>query len=78
MKTPRGTVPLRKFFVLVDQGPVEKLREILEDLPPDGKVSDQKVKEMLAKAGVEMARRTVAKYRAKFLGKKISRKEKTT
>ena len=78
VKTPRGTVPLRKFFVLVDQGPVEKLREILEGLPPGEKVSDQKVAELLAKAGVSMARRTVAKYRAQILGKKISRKERTT
>lgn len=66
VKTPRGTVPLRKFFVLVDQEPVEKLREILLSLPRDRHVSDREVSEMMTKAGYKMARRTVAKYRAKL------------
>ena len=66
VKTPRGTVPLRKFFALVDQAPVEKLREILAGVPPGTKLSDQKVSELMTKAGFPMARRTVAKYRAGF------------
>lgn len=66
VKTPRGTVSLRKFFQLVDQEPIEKLREILLSLPPRPHVPDQKVAEMLEKAGYKMARRTVAKYRRKF------------
>ena len=64
VKTPRGTVPLRKFFALVDQEPVEKLREILDNAPKG--LSDRAVSELMAKAGYAMARRTVAKYRAKF------------
>lgn len=66
VKTPRGTVPLRRFFVLVDQEPVEKLREIFAALPRDRHVSDIKVAEMMVKAGYPMARRTVAKYRRKL------------
>ena len=66
VKTPRGTVPLRKFFQLVDQRPIEKLREILLALPRDSHVSDLKVAEMITKAGFPMARRTVAKYRLRF------------
>ena len=68
VKTPRGTVPFRKFFVLVDQEPVEKLREILNALPPGEKVSDRVLSERMAKAGCPMARRTVAKYRLKLQG----------
>ena len=67
VKTPRGTVPLRKFFALVDQGPIEKLREILAAIPRGTKVSDREVSERMAQAGFPMARRTVAKYRAGFL-----------
>ena len=67
VKTPRGTVPLRKFFALVDQGPIEKLREILAAIPKGMKVSDREISERMAQAGFPMARRTVAKYRAGFL-----------
>ena len=66
VKTPRGTFPLRRFFQLVDQAPVEKLREILQGLPERPHVPDRTVAEMVAKAGYPMARRTVAKYRRKF------------
>ena len=67
VKTPRGTVPLRKFFALVDQGPSEKLREILSAIPKGMKVSDREISERMAQAGFPMARRTVAKYRVGFL-----------
>ena len=67
VKTPRGTVPLRKFFALVDQGPIEKLREILSAIPKGMKVSDREISERMAQAGFPMARRTVAKYRVGFL-----------
>ena len=66
VKTPRGTFPLRKFFPLVDQAPLEKLREILLALPADPHVPDLKVAELIAKAGYPMTRRTVAKYRRRF------------
>ena len=63
VKTPKGTVPLRKFFVLVDQKPVEKLRELLQAIPVGTHVSDMALSEQMAKEGFVMARRTVAKYR---------------
>ena len=66
VKTPRGTVPLRKFFPLVDQAPLERLREILEALPSRPHVSDREVAERMKAAGFPMARRTVAKYRQRF------------
>lgn len=66
VKTPRGTFPLRKFFQLTDQAPVERLREILLKLPADPHVPDRAVAEMIAAAGYPMARRTVAKYRRLF------------
>ena len=66
VKTPRGTVPLRRFFVLVDQAPIERLREIFESAPKDKRPSDREASEMMGRAGFPMARRTVAKYRAKL------------
>lgn len=66
VRTPRGTVPLRKLFVLVDQAPIEKLREILASFPAGKRPSDEAVAAMMAKAGYAMARRTVAKYRVKL------------
>ena len=67
VRTPRGTVPLRRFFVLVDQAPLEKLREILENATAEKKrLSDRAVSEIMTKAGYKMARRTVAKYRARL------------
>lgn len=70
VKTPRGTLPLRTFFAVVDRGPVEELRRLIESLPKDAKVSDREISERLAKQGVRMARRTVAKYRSRFEQKK--------
>ena len=67
VRTPRGTVPLRRFFVLVDQAPLEKLREILENAAAEKKrLSDREVSEIMTKAGYKMARRTVAKYRTRL------------
>ena len=66
VKTPRGTFPLRKFFVLVNQEPIERLRQLLESIPQGKHVSDRELSEMMAKEGFKMARRTVAKYRVKL------------
>ena len=68
VKTPRGTVPFRKFFALVDQKPVETLRELLAAIPAGAAVSDRELAERMAKAGCPMARRTVAKYRLRLAG----------
>ena len=65
VKTPRGTFPLRMFFRRTEQAPLVKLAEIFAS--EDGaKLSDREVSLLMAEAGFQMARRTVAKYRAKF------------
>lgn len=67
VKTPRGTIPLRLFFTQLDQGKLNKLREILSEAKQSGvRLSDKKIAEMMKKDGFEMARRTVAKYRLKL------------
>lgn len=66
VKTPRGTMPFRSFFVLVDQEPLEALREVLESRPKNVHVSDAVIAEEITKKGYPMARRTVAKYRLKW------------
>ena len=66
VKTPRGTIPLRKFFVLVDPAPVEKLKALLAAIPAGARISDRELSERLAKSGYSMARRTVSKYRRRL------------
>lgn len=66
VKTPRGTFPLRRFFALVDQAPLEKLRELLSAIPENRRVSDRILAEEMAKAGFPLARRTIAKYRMRL------------
>lgn len=73
MRTPRGVVELRKFFTAglpTDSGEAvsnrsiqEKLRQILEGEDRTKPYSDEKLAEMLRAQGVDIARRTVAKYR---------------
>ena len=66
VKTPHGTVPLRRFFVLVDQAPIERLRALYASFPAGERPSDEAVAAMMKKEGFSMARRTVAKYRARL------------
>lgn len=65
VKTPRGVFPLRAFFRRVAQAPLEKLGEILNS-EEGAKLSDREISVLMGKAGFPMARRTVAKYRAKL------------
>ena len=65
VKTPRGTFPLRAFFRRTAQAPLMKLGEILKS-SENASLSDQRISELMAAAGYKMARRTVAKYRAKL------------
>ena len=65
VKTPRGTFPLRAFFRRTDQAPLVKLGEILES-GEGAKLSDREISVLMGEAGFPMARRTVAKYRAKL------------
>lgn len=41
----------------------EIIKEILSELGPDQRLSDQKLSDLLARRGINLARRTVAKYR---------------
>ncbi len=66
VKTPHGVVPLRKFFTLVNQAPLEKLREIFASFSSKPRPSDEAVSRLMKEAGYPMARRTVAKYRVKL------------
>ena len=61
---PGGTiVPLSRFFG-VSGGVDEELRKLLESA--DGPMSDQRLAERLREAGYPIARRTVAKHRARL------------
>jgi RNA polymerase sigma-54 factor len=65
VKTPRGTFPLRAFFRRTAQAPLAKLGEIVNSRENAG-LSDREISRLMAEAGYPMARRTVAKYRAKL------------
>lgn len=66
----QGTYPLRYFFnrAIGDQGPSQqaikrKLLELVRNEDPRHPLSDQKLCRLLAEQGIQVARRTVAKYR---------------
>lgn len=66
----QGTYPLRYFFsrAIGDQGPSQqavkrKLLELVKAEDPKHPLSDQKLCQLLAEQGIQVARRTVAKYR---------------
>ena len=73
VKTPRGTFPLKHFFTSgfqTDSGDsvsnyriMNQIKETISNENPIHPVSDQKIVEALAKQGLNVARRTVAKYR---------------
>jgi RNA polymerase sigma-54 factor len=73
LHTPRGVFEFRFFFssqVAGDDGAGisstairAKIRKLVSQEPPDRPLSDQQIVEMLAADGVQVARRTVAKYR---------------
>lgn len=75
VRTPFGVVPLRAFFVKGEKTEVEELKKILKEYAESGNYpGDRVISEELQKRGVKMARRTVAKYRAKLYN--IPKKEK--
>jgi RNA polymerase sigma-54 factor len=74
MQTPRGTLELKSFFsVGVKQGNQEettaassiryRVRKLIEEEDKVAPLSDDVIVEILSKNNVEIARRTVAKYR---------------
>jgi RNA polymerase sigma-54 factor len=73
IQTSRGTFPLRKFFSgKIASGPdseesqksvMEKIKHLIGTENPKKPLSDQKIAESLSQDGIQVARRTVAKYR---------------
>ena len=78
----QGTYPLRYFFsrAVSEQGPYQqavkrKLLELVKAEDPKRPLSDQKLVELLDAQGIQLARRTVAKYRLELgLGSSTARK----
>ncbi|GHU05303.1 RNA polymerase sigma-54 factor [Alphaproteobacteria bacterium] len=74
MATPRGIYELKYFFTqaIADSGGGEahsaeavrhKIRSLIEVEKPDAVLSDDSIVEILRESGIDIARRTVAKYR---------------
>jgi len=73
IQTPHGTFEMKYFFTPGYQGQdgetlsntsvKERIAKIIDSEPPAKPFSDQKIVEILAEEGVQIARRTVAKYR---------------
>jgi RNA polymerase sigma-54 factor len=71
--TPRGVFELKYFFsshVSTDDGGEcsstairAKIKQLVKDEPLDKPLSDNKIAKLLENAGINIARRTVAKYR---------------
>jgi len=76
IETPRGIVPLRMFFTggtTSDSGEEmswaavqAKLKEIIDAEDKSKPLSDDALVDELKKHGIEIARRTVAKYRSQL------------
>jgi len=75
IQTEWGIFPLKYFFTnsisgsgsagsrFSKEGVKERVREIIREHDGDKKLSDQKISDLLAQQGVQIARRTVTKYR---------------
>jgi RNA polymerase sigma-54 factor len=74
MMTPRGVFELRYFFTVAiasaeggdahsSEAVRDRIRELIEAEKPQDVLSDDAIAEILKKDGVDIARRTVAKYR---------------
>jgi len=71
--TPQGVIELRRFFtegMLNEEGEEIstriiklKIKKLIEEEDPHGPVTDDQVVKILAKEGIKLSRRTVAKYR---------------
>ena len=75
MATPRGTFELKYFFTSAIQSSTEgaeahsaeavrhHIRDLIDNEPAAAVLSDDRIVEILRKTGIDIARRTVAKYR---------------
>jgi len=72
--TPRGVFELKYFFTSAIASTTggethsaeavrHRIRELIDNEPPTGVLSDDRIVELLREGGVDIARRTVAKYR---------------
>jgi RNA polymerase sigma-54 factor len=75
MATPRGLYELKYFFTTAipasggsgahsAEAVRHRIRALIDSEPPDGPLSDGRIVELLSDEGIDIARRTVAKYRA--------------
>lgn len=83
--TPQGVFELKYFFttgIRTAEGDVsssaikERIKKIIEGEPPDNPISDQQIVEMLNADHIDIARRTVAKYRESMKILSSSRRKK--
>lgn len=86
MATPRGLLELKYFFTsaiasstgsqaVSAEAVRDRIRELIENESPDKVLSDDKLVELLRKDGIDIARRTVAKYReAMGIGSSVQRR----
>ena len=73
VRTPRGVFPLKYFFSsgfksddggdVASRAVQEKIRELVAGEDPKNPLSDDKIAQLLVEDGVNVARRTIAKYR---------------
>ncbi len=70
LSCPRGTFPLRKFVSLnvgnsdvSNDGLTKKIKELIAAEDPGTPLSDQQITDLLAANGLNISRRTIAKYR---------------
>ena len=86
VQTPRGVLPLRRFFSLGTQSASgedmswdavkEKLKIIIDNEDKQNPLNDDEIVEKLQAQGIDIARRTVAKYR-KVLNIPVARQRKS-
>jgi RNA polymerase sigma-54 factor len=90
MSTPRGTFELKYFFTTAiassnaegdshsSESVRHRIKEMIDAETPDAVLSDETIVTMLQKNGVEIARRTVAKYRESLgLASSVQRRRET-
>lgn len=70
IQTPRGVLELKQFFAVRLEGAEVSgnavramVKRLIESEPPDAPLADETIAVLLARNGVRVARRTVAKYR---------------
>lgn len=77
MQTPRGLLELKYFFTsgvacdtglgsLSSEAVKEQIKNLIEQEQPDAVLSDDDIADVLKSRGIDIARRTVAKYREAF------------